>query len=232
VTRTAADLEYQDWTAGVFANRLTPRGVAVRDVPDARTGKTYRSAVLRTRSDPSLTEAHRRWYPAGRKHVPANLALTALTVAVWLADDGSVTAASRRSPDVKFATQGFAAPEVEQLAGLLSARYPGDVKVYVEAGSGQRTIRMFGEQAKALLRDVDPVFPPLGRKSRRWRATELLVDKAATPQCPRCAHDHVYRWAKTSGGVQKFKCQGCMRVFLEEYERPWRDPSSTWRASA
>src|SRR2546430_153581 len=135
VTRAARDLEYQLWTAGVFADRLTPRGVVVRDVHDARTGRTYQSAVLRTRSEPAFTEARRRWYPNGKKQVPAALTLTAPVVAVWLADDGSVTAASRRCPDIKLATHGFSVAEVEHLAGLLSRRYAGPVGVYCESES-------------------------------------------------------------------------------------------------
>lgn len=226
ITRASRDLAYLDWTAEVFAGRLTPRGVATRNVFDARTGRTYQSSVLRSRADPMFTEARERWYPDGHKQIPDDLVLARLAVAVWLADDGSITRASRRSPDVKFATQGFDGTEVEHLAGLLTQRYGAGVRTYSETGTTQRTIRLFGDAARSLLRDIDPVFPPMPRKSDRWRLTELLHVKPATPACPRCAGVRVYRWARTRQGVQQFKCQECMRVFREDYERPWRDPAA------
>lgn len=227
ITRSANDLEYQNWLSQVFLDRLTKRGVSIRDVFDSRTGKTYRSTVLRTRSDPVFTEARQRWYPQGRKQVPADLVLTSQAVAVWVADDGHVRAASRRSPDIKFATQGFSHAEVHRLANVLSERYAGKTHVYQEANSGQYTIRVWGFPARALLRDIDPVFPPMNRKSEHWRNSELLVEKNPPPKCPRCASTNVYLAAKTRRGIQQYKCQVCMRSWRETYERTGRDPRLT-----
>lgn len=228
VTRSATDLEYQDWIAEVFRGRLTPRGVAVRDVYDSRTDKTYQSAVLRTRSDPVFTESRLRWYPQGVKRIPSDISLATLAIAVWLADDGCVRAVSRRSPDIKFATHGFSELEVDRLTSLLTERY-GKARYYRESKlSTQCTIRIWGAAARSLLRDVDPVFPPLDRKSQIWRQrAEFTSEKLPAPPCPRCGNEHVYRFSKTRKGVQKYQCQGCCRAFLEEYERPGRDPRSS-----
>lgn len=226
VVRTARDLKYLKWSATVFKSRLTAASVRVRDVDDARTGKVYGSARLRTRHDPAFLFPMERWYASGKKAVPHDLNLTPLTIAVWFADDGSVSRASRRSPEIKFATHGFQECDVRRLAAMLSDRYGGAFPVYEESGLGQFTIRSFGQPAKALLRDIDPVFPPLARKSDRWRHSELLTEKLPVPPCPRCWSESVYRAARRKNGVQQFKCQSCMRVFAESYTRSSFDPQS------
>lgn len=224
ITRTSADMDYLRWTADVFRARLTSSSISVRDVADARTKKTYGSARLRTRCDPAFLSGRDRWYPSGTKVVPEDLSLSAVTVAVWFADDDSVTRASRRSPEIKFATHGFAQTEVRRLADLLAIRYAERFPVYEEGGLGQFTIRAFGPAAKELLRDIDPVFPPLTRKSERWRNSELLTERVPPPECPRCESNRVYYWARTPKGVQQFKCMACNRVFRQSYERAGRDP--------
>lgn len=225
VTRTARDIQYQQWIADVFATRLTPRGIAIRDVYDGRTEKTYTCAVLRTRADPVLTEVRSRWYPQGRKLVPSGLTLTPLTTAVWFADDGSIMSASRRCPDIKLATQGFVPSDVERLAADLRSRHGESVHVYAEKdGKEQRTIRLFGGTAQSFLMEIDPVFPPLARKSDKWRLSELLHQKEGVPPCPRCDSVKVYRHARSRVGSQQLKCQSCMRVFRDTYQRPGRDP--------
>jgi transposase-like protein len=223
ITRTATDLDYIHWTADVFRARLTDASVRVRTIFDSRTRKHYEQAKFRTRCDSALRAPHLRWYPDGTKVVPDDLRLSAVAVAVWFADDGSVCAASRRSPEIKFATHGFQGSDVQRLADLLSDRYEERFPVYAAGKPGQFMIRAGGSAAKALLRDIDPVFPPLARKADRWRDSELLTDRVAPPPCPRCASNRVYRWARIKG-VQQFKCQACSRVFRESYERVGRIP--------
>lgn len=224
ITRATKDFEYLQWTADVFKARLTAASLRSRKISDARTRKTYESSRLRTRCDPVFTEERHRWYPGGIKQVPSDLRLSALTIAVWLADDGSVSRASRRSAEIKFATHGFEERDVRRLACLLAGRYGTPFPVYQEGRLEQYTIRAFGDSVRSLLRDIDPVFPPLTRKSDRWRNSELLDKRATPPACPRCDSPHVYRWARTRGGTQRFKCMTCMRVFLETYQRPGWDP--------
>lgn len=219
ISRSAIDLDYQHWTAAIFADRMAGEPVHVRDVRDPRTGKTYHSARLRTRSDPALREQRARWYPSGRKIVPPDLRLSALVVAVWLADDGHVAAASRRCPEVRFATQGFEEQDVRQLGLLLQDRYGGRFAVHQEGRKAQFTIRVAGATARALLRDVDPVFPPVLRKSARWRATDLLREREDPPPCRYCRSGSVYHWGRTAAGVRKFKCLDCRQVSRESYER-------------
>lgn len=224
ITRTATDVEYLNWTAGVFAGRLTESPIRVRDVFDHRTQKTYRSARLRTRCDPAFLAQRNRWYPDGKKIVPRDLELSATAVAVWLADDGHVSAASRRCPEIRFATHGFREQEVRKLASLLLERYGGRFSLHQENPRGQFTVRVSGAAARGLLRDVDPVFPPLARKSDRWRKTDLLSERVPAPNCPRCTSVHVIYWSRSSKGVQTFKCKTCVRVFRERYERAGRIP--------
>ena len=236
ITRTAVDLDYIHWTADVFRARLTDASVRVRTILDGRTHRAYESARFRTRCDSALRAPHLRWYPGGTKVVPDDLRLSAVSVAVWFADDGSVRAASRRTPEIKFATHGFQGSEVQRLADLLADRYEQRFPVYAAEKPGQFTIRASGSAAKALLRDIDPVFPPLARKADRWRDSELLTDRVAPSPCPRCASDRVHRWARSSKGVQQFKCLACTRVFRESYERvgriPQPDPETVARSTA
>lgn len=224
MTRTAGDLEYLKWSADVFRSRLTPSSVTSWNTFDQRTSKTYYSVGLRTRCDPAFTVHRSQWYEGRRKRVPQDMQLSSLAVAVWLADDGSVTRSSRRSPEIKFATHSFTRQEVCYLAELLTGCYGGPFHVHQVGERQQYVIRTSGKPAKTLLRDVDNVFPPLDRKANRWRHTELLTERVTPPDCPRCESPKVYYWAKSSKGVQQFKCCGCSRVFREDYERPGRDP--------
>jgi transposase len=234
ITRQSRDLGYLSWTAEIFASRIpeSGSGIRVRDIFDRRTGSTNGSAVMRTRCDAELQAQHERWYPNGTKVIPKDLVLDAQSIAVWFADDASVSRSSRRSPEIKFATHSFTETEVHRLADILISRYDGKFPVYKESGKEQYTIRAYGAPAKALLRDIDPVFPPLSRKSDRWRTTELLDERTPPPHCPRCSSPTVYRHARSSKGVQQFKCLACARVFRETYERAGRDPNRTRGAAA
>lgn len=160
--------------------------------------------------------AFEAWYGEGRRHVPRTLTLSAVTVAVWLADDGSVYQKMREGftsgIELKFSTCSFTENEVEFLVGLLNARYDGGFSKYGNYnGKGQYVIMASTRPAKRLLRDIDPVFP-LQPKARRWR--EQIDIAKHVPDCPACGADAVFRNGFYYGRgtirlAQKLKCRLC-----------------------
>jgi hypothetical protein len=228
ITRAAADMGYLRWTADTFSTRLTSESLTARDVTDARTGRTHGRANLRTRNDPAFTPERQRWYPQGIKRIPCDLHLSPLIMAVWFADDGWVGRASLNTVAISLATNGFPQPDVHFLAELLTVKLGIEFRVHREAKGRHFVIKAYGDAARALLREIDPVFPPLARKSDRWRNSKALngpAPVAPRPDCPRCGSTSVRRWARArNNGVQQFKCMDCTRVFRETYERAGRDP--------
>ena len=69
-------------------------------------------------------ELRRRWYDnTGKKHVPRDLVLTDLLLAVWYMDDGSLHTQkgtyAQPQKSMRFATNGFVREDVEYLSALL-----------------------------------------------------------------------------------------------------------------
>lgn len=63
---------------------------------------------------------HERFYPEGRKVVPADLVLDDYALAAWFADDGSMRFRPGRRPRAEFAANGFTEAETQRLAKLLA----------------------------------------------------------------------------------------------------------------
>ena len=107
-------------------------------------GRGYPCVQFATRTSPALSEWHARFYRAGRKVVPADIAryLTPLAVSVWLMDDGAADFAG-----VTFQTHSFRADELELLRGALNLNFgvattcrrnKGGMVLYVGAGQLSR----------------------------------------------------------------------------------------------
>ena len=193
--------------------------------------------VVRTKCLPSITRLYEKWYKDGNKVIPDNLVLCPLTVAIWFADDGSVSVGRGKKSTLtenkvypqrlmaKFATHSFSIVEVNFLISQLEAILGTKVHSYKEKYLEQYTIRINSSSvAKKLFREIDNDFPSgMDRKSDRWRRQEadLYEQLKIRPACPFCSHDKVYRNGHTENSKQKYQCLKCKRQFLnlENYEQ-------------
>jgi LAGLIDADG DNA endonuclease family len=213
INRAASDIGYAQWIAEMFAGYTTSKSLSTSTVYDPRYDRTYARTAFSTRRDSDFLRAFRMWYPDGEKRLPDVLRLSALTVAVWFADDGSLyqktKAGGTSGVELAFSTCGFTETEVDRLAELLSDRYSGGFKKYGGYGNVYFKVMASTRPAMRLLRDIDPVFPPLARKSKRWRTLGHFLN--CRPVCPECCADMVYRNGFYAYGVklQRFKCRAC-----------------------
>jgi hypothetical protein len=173
IQRKLDDKNYLLWSASFFQNMMAPLSIGEGNTFDKRTNKTYCFIYLKTKSSSLLTEYHHKWYPEGKKIIPKDLILTPLTIAVWLADDGCIRHVYRKSLRIEFATYSFSKNDVDFLHSQLVDRYGNKIIIQKINKEGQFIIRSTDTQTvKGILRDIDPVFPPLYRKSDIWK--ELL----------------------------------------------------------
>ncbi len=88
-----------------------------RSGPKMRRGNGTRVAYrFNTRQSQELTELYETFYQDGRKHIPNNLMLDPIMLAVWFMDDGSKC----REQDVYLNTQQFSAEDQEKCRNMLS----------------------------------------------------------------------------------------------------------------
>jgi len=241
IGRAGRDIEYSKWTAKELENILIPSclpdKLKIRDVHDTRTQKTYQTVVIRSKCLPSITELYHKWYKDGKKIVPGDLVLCPLSIAVWFADDGSVSSRHGRKGTKaenkfyphrltsKFATHSFSLTEVKFLVLQLEKLVGVKIHFYKEKDVEQYTIRFNGSSvSKKLFRMIDRDFPDgIDRKSIRWRRKEadLYEQLKIRPSCPHCSHAKVYKNGHDDNGKQKYQCLKCKRQFLdlENYEQ-------------
>lgn len=220
INRTDRDIEYAKWISEVFSLYTTDKSLGQTAYFDYRYEKTYGRVTFRTRRHPDFMEAYKAWYGTGVRCVPQTLKLSPVTVAVWLADDGSVyqkmKAGCTSGIELCFATASFGKKGSEFLARLLNDRYKGGFSVYGGYRDGTTTSRHFRimastRPAKRLLRDIDAVFPPQA-KSRFWR--EQISIAKTRPDCPDCGADSVfcngfYYGRGTVRLAQRLQCRLC-----------------------
>ena len=219
VLRSSKDLAYLKWQYRVFKSFCRSK-FRVEDVWDERTGKAYGRARFRTRSLPPFTDEWERWYSSGRKVIPTDLSLTPLSLAVWFADDGSVRIPTRNGRSynhrltLKFATHCFPFEENEFLADLVRELTGVLPKVRKDSSMRKYFLAVDNEQeTKEIIRVMDLVFPPLGRKTRLWRrkSADLERKRSVRPTCKFCGSPTFKNGS--SNGVQKYMCHECRRQF-------------------
>lgn len=212
VQRSLSDEIYNQWLNQEFYDSLKCH-LSDYAILDNRTNRTYSSTVLRTEASSMLIPYYKRWYPGDCKCIPDDLILTPLTMAIWFADDGCVKNVDKWSLDMKLAVNGFKDRDVEILVSKLNELLNVEFRIY--QSDDRPTIRGFTVASQAFLNLIDPVFPPLLRKSDIWRNEnyKLLVGKPEKPKCPRCADGKVYAYGKYANGKPKFKCLQCMSCF-------------------
>lgn len=116
-------------------------------------------------SHPWLEEQRERWYPNGRKIVPANLELSALTVAAWYMDDGSLgvrryianDGENREYHVAMFATCGFTYEDQLRLAQLLTA---WGVETHVQRQGEYCSLYVGAKAARILFDRIAPYVVP------------------------------------------------------------------------
>ena len=177
ITRAARDFDYLAWQAHVFAPFMQ-HGLAVYPILDKRTGRTYQQARLVTRSARVFVNWRETWYPEGVKELPAQIELSPLALAVWFADDGSISASSSKGKKglltLKFATHGFRKPDVERLARLLGARYDAYFGLIRDGGNWYIWTSDIG--ARRFIDEVDSVLPEGMERKAYWRRPDVIAD--------------------------------------------------------
>lgn len=209
--RCLRDIDYLKWSFNHLSSFCTDNGVREYSVFDKRTNKVYYGCRIATRSLPVFTDLYYKWYDNGIKVIPKDLKLTPLMIAVWFADDGSVSSRTKGALDLKFSTHCFSFEETSFLKDQLESMY-GEFKVYKERNKEQYTIRCFTESAKVLLTDISSVFPPLSRKSNVW--ANLLSPKE-NRFCDFCkVITLIYKNGHDRNGNQRMHCQQCDKQWI------------------
>lgn len=211
INRSTASQTYAEWIASAFEEFTTPKSLRTRNIFDKRYGKTYGRISFCTRRVRAFIPAFSRWYTHREKHVPRDIELTPITIAVWLADDGSVYRRKCGGIELNFATCGFPREEAEFLADLLNAKFDEGFEVYGGyKGRMYYNIKASTRAARRLLEVVDPVFPP-HPKRMNWADFRSWL---ANPRCSVCQADAVFKNGLYTGRgtiplAQRYKCGRC-----------------------
>jgi hypothetical protein len=220
IVRQLTDKDYLLWSAKILEQFLTLKGVRTKSTYDARTGKTYQSIILRTKSCPAFVPLYERWYKNKIKTLPSDFVLNREILQVWFADDGTVYIEKgklRRKCrfNIKIATHGFSLADVKTLQKKLETFFGFPFKIYQEKDKEQWTIRLLQkEYCKKFLRLIDKDFPLL-RKSLKWRDPEcfVFVDDPL-PICIYCYGKKSHKY-NIINNEQYYHCLECGRNFAE-----------------
>ena len=110
INHSYSQKEYVDWKYEMLQ-------AICRTGPKTREGRNGRVAYrFYTRQMPELTELYEMFYAGGRKHIPYNLQLDPIMLAVWYMDDGSKC----RESDVYLNTQQFSPEDQKKCISMLS----------------------------------------------------------------------------------------------------------------
>jgi LAGLIDADG DNA endonuclease family len=182
IVRSIKDISYLRWERDQFIEFCPPKSkLLYSDSSEiCKEFKAKSKVRFQTRSLSQFTVFRKEWYDNdGIKIIPSSLKLTPLTIAIWLADDGSISYKVNGSGrvsglDMRFYTNGFSVDEVQFLIDLLQDRYNEKFNmnfITQENGNIQPIIRASTAGAIVLVRDIDFVFPKsMNRKSKKWKS--------------------------------------------------------------
>lgn len=170
ITRSIEDIDYLKYEASIFESCISLKcPIKYLSYFDRRKGfeKTYYKCRFSTCSNITFSELHHKWYrqnDAGKniKIVPNDIKLSALTIAHWLADDGSVKLKiSNNIPrfEIRFSTESFTRDAVQFLVSLLEDRYKEKFTIYKrKQGIDQYIISGLDSASRAIISDIDTCF--------------------------------------------------------------------------
>jgi hypothetical protein len=229
IGRISTDDVYAKWTAGILSNLLGDNGVSYYDIFDKRTKQVYHRVTVRTKALECLRPYYMEWYKNKIKVIP-NIKLTPLIVAIWFADDGWISC--RRSKksngdicnsyhyEIGFATNGFSFDEVSYLRDLLKNEIGIEFHINKTKSNCNKgwTLRHSTKGAIALVNYIKDVFPPLTRKSDKWKKDVDLWKKMWYPKCIFCNSDYIHHIGKNKSGSDQFKCLRCKKNYRSKYK--------------
>ena len=172
IGRAIKDKEYLEYEAMIFANLAAPRytnGVIITKYFDKSIGKIDIECKFATSNNPSLTEYHNKWYNNKIKVIPPDLELSAISIAHWIADDGSIWCNKLPYRFVlELSTHSFTEEENHFLSSLLEKRYNEEFLVRPKNRNGKRyyVIRSYDSACRAVFSDINEHFK-MSRK-RIW----------------------------------------------------------------
>lgn len=123
-------------------------------------GKAYPCVQFATRTSPVFSEWHSRFYLAGRKLIPKDIAscLIPLSLAVWFMDDGAADYAG-----VTLQTHNFHPEEVELMRSLLCEMF--ELEVTSRGNKGKRILYVAASSLKRFEEVIGPhLLPELAYK--------------------------------------------------------------------
>jgi len=171
ITRATSDRAYLEWEANIFDGLWTKRCITDYSTWDERTDETYSSSQFVSRTLIALNQFHARWYRRINdkfvKIIPNDLELNAEIIAVWFCDDGHILMGSPTRFNILFSTNGFTKDEVYFLKDLLVNRYNEHFSVNVK-NEEEYYICCADASARAIISDIDPVFPQGMQRKRLW----------------------------------------------------------------
>ncbi len=168
IKRALKDYDYLEWESKICSNLLTNAKITKRERFDKRTEKTYYSCNFITKSLNELNSYYDSWYKNKIKVIPNDLKLNAEIIGIWFCDDGCISSTSSKRFRISFATNSFSKDEVYFLRDLLNARYNENFIIYKYKTVEQYIISGADSASRALICDIDPVFPEGMDRKKKW----------------------------------------------------------------
>jgi len=144
--------EYVDWKFKNFEEFILT-------MPKSRKGKGSRTAYrFTTQSLPIFTEYYYKFYSLGKKHIPIDLKLNSLSLAVWFMDDGAKSYSS-----FYLNTQQFSNSEQIFLLNLLKSTF--GIISKLNRDKQYYRLRIDGESSIKMKKIIEPhILPSLKYK--------------------------------------------------------------------
>jgi hypothetical protein len=154
-----------------------------------------------------------------------------MVIAIWFADDGWL---SRRASKLKngdsckvghyeggFATNDFSYKEVCRLKALLENTIGSKFTIVKTKSQCNRgwVILFTTKTAIKLVNYIKDVFPPLKRKSDKWKNGVDLWRKLWYPRCIFCNSDKRHHVGKNRAMSDQFKCLSCGKYYRNYYKQ-------------
>lgn len=149
--------EYIVWLAEVFASEGLLQSGRIRRVVNFP-GENHSSVtyVYRSRSYESLMELRNRFYPQGKKIVPADLTLTPIVVRQWYIGDGQIQGPPRQRASITLHTCAFDEISIERLLnslaglGFLVTHQKARNTIHISAHSTEAFLKYIGDCPRAI----------------------------------------------------------------------------------